>query len=162
MDKRIAEWLASGDTGSSSKAIMLWLSSGTTDKKWGPDTPRDAGDLARCLRLLEIIPEWHDRMPEMASAGGLWPTFMTYWNEIVATFLEECGGTIPSKFGEWPSTERTYALIRRANDLAYKTDRPSFEEVRFDSGKLSGCSVRFDKGSPLGAALAAVAKAKTK
>jgi hypothetical protein len=35
MDKRIAEWLASGDTGTSSKAIMLWLSAGVTDKTWG-------------------------------------------------------------------------------------------------------------------------------
>ena len=147
MDKRIADWLASGDVGASSKAIMLWFSSETKDERWGPDTPRDPADLARCLRLLERIPEWKARMPEMAAAGGLWPTFVKHWDKIVATFMEECSGVIPQQFGAWPDFSRTYALMRAANDAAYAADKPDFAEVRFDSGNLAGCSMRFAKGS---------------
>lgn len=158
MDKRIAEWLASGDTGTSSKAIMLWLSSRTADKQWGPDTPRDAGDLARCLRLLERIPEWKERMPEMAEAGGLWPTFIKHWDKIVAKFMEEAGGVIPRQYGVWPDFKQTYALMREANDAAYKADKPAFTEVQIGSGKLAGCSIRFGSGDAFGAAVAEAAK----
>ncbi len=144
MDKRIAEWLASGDTGSSSKAIMLWLSSGVIDSSWGADTPRDAGDLARCLRLLEVIPEWKMRMPEMAGAGGLWPTFIKHWDNIVATFMQECNGKIPEKYGEWPDFTKTYELMKSAHATAYEADNPDYTEVAF--GK--GCTIRIPKGFP--------------
>jgi len=154
MDKRIAEWLASGDVGSSSKAIMLWLSSGTTDTRYGPDTPRDAGDLARCLRLLERIPEWKERMPEMAAAGGLWPTFIKHWDKIVATFMEECDGKIPAQYGLWHKFDRTYALMRKANDEAYAADRPNFTEV--SAGDTM--TVRFAKDSPLAGVFTAAAE----
>lgn len=152
LDTRLAEWFASGDTGTSSKAIALWLWRGKTDATWGPDTPRDAGDLARCLRLLERIPEWKARMPEMGDAGGCWPTFVKHWDAIVASFMHECGGVIPKGYGEWPDFSRTYALMRAANEAARQADNPDFEEIEFSKGKLAGCSVRFAKGSKFEAA----------
>lgn len=142
LDTRLAEWFASGDTGTSSKAIALWLWRGQTDKTWGPDTPSDAGDLGRCLRLLERIPEWKARMPEMADAGGLWPTFVKHWDEIVRTFMEDCGGTIPEGRGAWPDCSRTYAVMRRVRDAAYAADKPNFTEVKFGEG----ATVRFQGG----------------
>lgn len=138
IDKRIAEWLGSNDTGSSSKAIMLWLSSGTTSGTWGPDTPSDVGDLGRCMRLLERIPEWKGRMSEMAAAGGLWPTFSKHWPAIVEIYLDECGGTVPDK-GSSASCPKTYTLLKRVHEEAYANDRPAFIEASF----CKGTTVRF-------------------
>ena len=137
MDKRIAKWLASRDTGASSKAIVLWLSAGVAESDWGASTPSDPADLARCLRLLERIPEWKARMPEMANAGGLWPTFARRWDEITASFLSEVGGSVPAYRSEW-STPKTYALMKTVHAEAYGADKPKFTEV-----DLGGATVRF-------------------
>jgi hypothetical protein len=158
MDPRIAEWLASGDTGSSSKAIMLWLSARQTEKTFGPSVPSDAGDLGRCLRLLGRIPEWKSRMPEMTGAGGYWPTFARRWDEIVAQFMEDCGGNVPAKWGEWPDTSKTYALMRQVMDEARETDKTDFTEVVFDAGSLAGCSMKFSADSPFAEAFAKMGK----
>lgn len=157
MDKRLVDWLSGGNVGTSSKSIMLWLSGRGVDKTWGPSTPSDAGDFARCLGLLEAIPEWRSRMPEMAGAGGLWPTFAKRWAEIEAVFMEESGGAIWPKDGAWPDFSRTYALMREVHDEAYAQDKPGFTEVRFDAGKLAGCSVRFDTNSKFASAFAKAA-----
>lgn len=111
MDSRIAEWLASGDTGISSKAIMLWLSARVTDKTWGAGTPSDPSDLGRCLRLLDRIPEWKARIGEMAEAGGLWPTFARRWSEMEESFIAEAGGSLPAKGVQW-SAPKTYDLMK--------------------------------------------------
>lgn len=161
LEKRIAEWFASSDTGLSSKAIALWLWQKKKDERWGPATPSDVGDLARCLRLLEIIPEWKQRIPEMADAGGLWPTFVKHWDEIVEAFMAECGGTIPAQYGEWPDCSKTYELMQAANDAAYRSDNPGFSEVKFDSGTLAGCTVRLEKDSEFSAAFRKAASKNT-
>lgn len=140
IDPRLADWLASGDTGSSSKAIMLWLGAGKTGGNWGPDTPSDVGDFGRCIRLLECIPEWKERMPEMAGAGGLWPTFSKYWPDLTATYLAENGGTFPAK-GSSEKCPRTYAMLKQAHAEAYAADKPNFTEVKFSETM----TVRFGK-----------------
>jgi hypothetical protein len=161
MDKRIAEWLAGDDTGSSSKSIMLWLSSRTTDKTWGADVPRDAYDLGRCVRLLEIMPEWKARMPEMAEAGGLWATFSKHWDAVVAQLMEDCGGgPIPRPYGFQPDYTLTNKLMREVLDEARANNDSDIAEVSFGGGKLAGCSVRFAKDSPLADVFAAMGKQK--
>ncbi|MGI4744939.1 MAG: hypothetical protein ACRYGI_11585 [Janthinobacterium lividum] len=91
MDIRIAEWLASGDTGVSSTAILLWLSARAKDRTWGAHTPSDPADLGRCLRLLERIPEWKSRMPEMAEAGDNWARIMPHWDRMAQSMCDEVG-----------------------------------------------------------------------
>lgn len=114
MDTRIAEWIGSGDTGLSSKAIMLWLSARTKDQMWGAYTPSDPADLGRCLRLLERIPEWKERMPEMAEAGGMWPTFVKHWDEMADLMREEVG----IDWSKGRRAERTYAFMKTVRDRA--------------------------------------------
>jgi hypothetical protein len=143
MDPRIAEWLASGDTGSSSKAIMLWLSSGVRESAWGASEPHDPSDLGRCLRLLDRIPEWKPRMAEMAGAGGYWPTFAKRWHEMAQSMIDECGGTVPGP-RDRADCPRTYALMQRVRDEAAKADKPGFTEIKL-GGKLAGVSMRFGK-----------------
>lgn len=116
IDPRIADWLASGDTGVSSKAIMLWLSAQAKCKTWGAETPADPGDLGRCLRLLERIPEWKPRMAEMAEAGGLWPTYAARWEDMAGMMRDEVG----IDWSKGKQAPRTFALMQRVYVEAYR------------------------------------------
>ena len=103
MDIRLAQWFATGSVGTSSKAIALWLSAGVR----GDGPPSDPSDLSRCLALLDAIPEWKDRVGEMASAGERWVPFAERWAELVALFNEEKAGQDRA----W-SAPRTYKLMQ--------------------------------------------------
>lgn len=63
VEQRALYWALSTDTGVSSETLarqMLHLSGGFYS---GP--PSDADDRGRCIRLLELIPEWLPRLNEM-------------------------------------------------------------------------------------------------
>lgn len=74
---RALKWALSDDTGTSSKtlcAFMLGMNETNGARGWGASyPPSDAADRGRCIRLLKHIPEWIDRLPEIAEAnpGGL-------------------------------------------------------------------------------------------
>jgi hypothetical protein len=129
VDQRIAEWLASGDTGASSKAIMLWLSAKVKDSAWGASTPSDVSDLGRCLRLLDRIPEFKARMGEMAEAGGEWPTFAKRWDEMEAMYRSEAGGRAP----------KTYKLMKEVEAEARQAAGTASQYVSMGAG----CEIRF-------------------
>ena len=67
MDKKdylkIIEWATGDDTGASSKALCRFMLGLEHDGS----VPSDAGDRGRCIRLLDLIPEWWDRLDEVAS-----------------------------------------------------------------------------------------------
>lgn len=57
-------WALSDDTGISSEAIACHMLDYPMNRLNLP--PSDAGDRGRCIRLLELIPEWIPRLPELA------------------------------------------------------------------------------------------------
>lgn len=65
IEVRALAWALSDDTGTSSKTIARWMTSthGITGAYFSP--PSDGADRARCIRLLELIPEWLPRLNEM-------------------------------------------------------------------------------------------------
>lgn len=65
VENRALFWSLSGDTGISSEAIAAHMTGNPTNSRFGMQPPSDAADRARCIRLLELIPEWIDRLPEM-------------------------------------------------------------------------------------------------
>lgn len=62
IEQRALYWSLSGDTGISSEAICAHMT-GYVPKR--PHPPSDASDRGRCIRLLELIPEWLPRLNEM-------------------------------------------------------------------------------------------------
>ena len=99
-----AAWLRDGFVGSSSRAIhdhMLGLGNGSLDH------PHDPDDLNRCLLLLELIPEWTPRMPEMSAVSTEWSALADRWSEITACFLAEAG----LDWCKSDSAEETYKLM---------------------------------------------------
>lgn len=54
-------WALHGSTGSSSKSIAQHMATGLSDGM----PPSDADDRRRCIRLLELVPEWLPRLDEL-------------------------------------------------------------------------------------------------
>lgn len=107
LDPRIGKWLTSRDTGISSEAILAVMT-GFDPSDRNLDAPYDPSDLGRCLRLLEIFPEWKSRIPEMAKAGPRWAIAVSCWGEISRSMEEEVG----IDWSKGKSAPRTYRLMK--------------------------------------------------
>lgn len=86
MDTKIAQWLVGRDTGSSSKAIVAELNGAMTSPD---DHPHDPDDLGRCIRLLELMPEYRIRLREMRGVSPMWRNLVDQWDELVRLYHEE-------------------------------------------------------------------------
>ncbi|MDM3891777.1 MULTISPECIES: hypothetical protein [Pseudomonas] len=108
VEQRAAAWMRDGDVGMSSRAIhdhMLGVPA-----RDGYAAPADPDDLNRCIKLLELIPEWKPRMGEMAQRGEQWVGLAGNWGEICKCFLDEVGL-------DWCKGNRapkTYLLMKQA------------------------------------------------
>jgi len=60
------EWIVAGDTGISSRVIWAVMMGVSLDVMPRVDVPHDPPDFGRCYRLLEVMPEWRDRLGEVA------------------------------------------------------------------------------------------------
>lgn len=60
---RALAWALSDDTGISSKTLCRFMTGAPKGSFESP--PSDAADRGRCIRLLELIPEWIPRLPEL-------------------------------------------------------------------------------------------------
>ena len=110
-DKSIAErgeaWLLNGRVGLSSKAIYYHMTGRVPED--GYNYPRDPGDLNRCLMLLDLIPEWASRMPEMAAHSKQWAALALNWSEITGCFFKEVG----LNWSHGQRAPETYALMKK-------------------------------------------------
>ena len=128
VDKRAITWLLSDDTGASSTAICAHMLGECSEG----DAPSDSGDLGRCLRLLELIPEWGPRISEMGQYGPSWAGLIEEWAGIVELYNTE-GGLSPTERPRWPET---YQAIKLAIASGYRND-PRYE-CGFDTdGRLT-------------------------
>ena len=62
---RTVFWFLTGNTGISSKAIAKHMNGITAKSYLGSLPPLDKSDRLRCIKLLELIPEWIPRLDEM-------------------------------------------------------------------------------------------------
>ena len=119
------DWITGDDTSASSEAIWAHMVGVSTRRIFAPTPPRGAprapmarvpprglsahphhpADLGRCLRLLEAVPQWRARLPEMASRSPAWAALVARWGEL------EAGYAVEAPTG---ATPRTYAAMRAA------------------------------------------------
>lgn len=90
-DARLVEWFCGGDTGMSSMAIAAVMSGADLGKIQRLSPPSDPADLGRCLRLLEIFPEWKSKIHLMAGVSNHWGNASTHWDELEKTMIDEVG-----------------------------------------------------------------------
>lgn len=75
----LIEWVASGETGASAKAIVAHLMGR------GEQTgcyPLDGGDFGRCERMLDMIPSLRPELHRMAEVNAYWSALVERWDEI--------------------------------------------------------------------------------
>lgn len=84
------QWVASSDSGTSSAAIWSQMT-GQPAGRYGlrDDVPWDAGDLGRCIRLLDLFPQWRPRLPEMVEVSPAWGPIVEAWDELVRVYRQE-------------------------------------------------------------------------
>jgi len=81
------EWLAVGEHGTSSLTIFGRLTG--TKQVDCENHPSDPADLRRCRLLLECVPEFAQRLVEMADVSTVWARFVADWEGICALMDEE-------------------------------------------------------------------------
>lgn len=63
---KIIDWATGDDTGVSSEALCRFML-GLKPSHYVFSEPSDEDDRGRCIRLLNLVPEWWDRLDEMVS-----------------------------------------------------------------------------------------------
>jgi hypothetical protein len=109
-ERRALLWLAGGDSGASSKAICHHMLGMKSDGSF----PWDPSDLGRCLRLLELFPEWKPRIREMARYSPQWAALVARWDELAEMMADEVG----IDWSKGRRAPRTYDAMKDAIDQA--------------------------------------------
>jgi hypothetical protein len=107
------EWLAAGERGISSEAIVSHLTATEIgDRMFArSDHPHDPSDFRRCEVLLRQVPVARVTFPDMASRSPHWAVLVEHWDDLVALMEEENPGIFDRPaYGRSP---RTYALMNR-------------------------------------------------
>lgn len=107
-------WLASGERGISSEAIVSHLTGEEVGRWSGPDHPRDPSDFRRCEVLLRNYPLARRAFPAMKSRSAVWARLVDAWDELVALGEEEVPGIFDGPaHGRAP---RMYARMRELRE----------------------------------------------
>lgn len=90
----LAKWLASDDTGMSSKFMAAVL--GGIGGKYAH--PWDADDFGRCVRLLDAVPEFRERIAMMRAHGKQWSNLLDRWEQAENAYRNKdhtaCGNIV--------------------------------------------------------------------
>lgn len=109
------QWLASGQRGLSSEAIVRHLTGqpvGRFASTRHPDYPHDPDDFRRCQLLLRKVPLAGLVFGQMRTASPVWARLVDAWDEIAALIQEEA----PDYLDGRGSAPRAYRLMRRVID----------------------------------------------
>lgn len=91
----LIKWLLSDDTGISSKQIAAVIVGFDPSDTW--HYPSDPGDLGRCLRLLELFPDFDIR--RMKDVNEEWDRLSNNWERIAVLYrIEKSSGQCPKTY----------------------------------------------------------------
>lgn len=89
------EWLASGERGLSSEAMVQRMTGQRIGRRGSRgDHPWDLDDFRRCELLLRQVPIARILLPTMERQGPVWARLVEHWDEIVELAERE----VPSMF----------------------------------------------------------------
>lgn len=91
INENVLNWLASSDTGASSRSIVAWMERDKTVLAMNGNYlshPWDPADLGRCIRLLDIEPSYRERIGEMAGASPVWARLVARWGDLERLYHE--------------------------------------------------------------------------
>ena len=119
MEKKIINWLANGERGSSSEAIAFQMLGQKQNDSRGWCHPHDPADFKRCLKLIFAVPEIRPRLHEMRQHSIYWNALIERWDEVERCFLREVGEWLSNEYSTKRANE-TYALMERIYKQAEK------------------------------------------
>jgi len=120
MKDNMLRWLLTGCVGASSKAMAAHLCGFPCAGDW----PSDPDDFARCLMLLDAVPEARAELHRMAEVNRYWAALVARWDEIETTFRSE---TITPRV--WFAAPKTLRLMREVLDKAAKAANQDWGNV---------------------------------
>ncbi|UCZ89044.1 hypothetical protein [Gordonia sp. WA4-43] len=115
-----AEWLASGERGTSSETIVSAVTGKPVGRYRNIDYPHDPADLRRCMQLLDAYP--HARRvfkPAVRKLSYTWARMANRWEEMEDLLREEMATSTDGK------APRTYALMREIRGICLECDQHS-------------------------------------
>lgn len=113
----LQRWLAIGQRGASSDAIVTRLR--CVQVSGDPKAhPCDVGDFARCVRLLDEVPDLQVDLGRMADLSPVWAALVFWWPALTELFLSEAPA-------DWKTAEqwkmpKTYAMLQEVITAAKK------------------------------------------
>lgn len=115
-----ANWLATGERGISSEAIVSHLTGVPVGgRRWaGGDHPYDPDDFWRCERLLRAVPLARLAFPLMASRSPVWSALVEAWDELVELGESE----VPGIF-DGPAHGRAPKMYARMREIRQSATR---------------------------------------
>lgn len=108
-------WLASGERGISSEAIVNQLTGKPVGRPWGGrDHPCDPDDFRRCERLLRDYPLARLTFPEaMRKRSDVWAALVDHWDELVELIESEAPGVFDGTPSRGARAPKAYALMKQ-------------------------------------------------
>ena len=91
IQQRAFKWIAHGKVGISSQTIwevMLGIVMEGRSNRCRYSVPYDPTDFKRCYLLLQEIPEWRERLPEVALIFPEWEPLVANWSELERLYEE--------------------------------------------------------------------------
>jgi hypothetical protein len=79
------EWARGRDTGISSGTIYAVITGHPPPCEYR-DVPHDPSDFGRCYRLLELFPQWKQRLGLVAAAYPAWKPFVREWDKLTQMY----------------------------------------------------------------------------
>lgn len=105
-------WLASGERGISSEAIVSHLTADPVGSyRWSTDWPHDPSDFRRCQLLLNAVPLARLAFPAMSTRGPQWARLVQSWDEIHASIECEVPNYLEGRASG--SAPQAYRLMQR-------------------------------------------------
>jgi hypothetical protein len=80
-----SDWARGRDTGISSGTIYAVITGHASPCGWR-DIPHDPSDFGRCYRLLELFPQWKQRLGLVAAAYPAWKPFVREWDKLTQMY----------------------------------------------------------------------------
>jgi len=114
--RRASEWASCGERGISSEAIWAVMM-GVPADKIDASTPADAGDFNRCATLIEIIPEWKTRLPEVAALFPIWTGIVEHWDDLYKALLNLRSARAIMKTRRWKIQNDAHLRFEQLLDL---------------------------------------------
>lgn len=109
IERKILQWLSTGEVGVSSKAIAFKMCNINYTEAF--THPHDPDDFKRCLKLIIETPEIRTRLNEMKSRSPYWSALIDHWNEVETSFMEEVAEWLVSYWSNKKAT-KTYKLMQ--------------------------------------------------